>query len=69
MWLYAAKSNNVMALQGDRTTALGEFRKASRAYDIFNPPNFGMPNPDIRQLRAGFITSANRSRNLQLGAS
>ena len=38
------------------------------AYDIFNHPNFGMPDPHIGRSSVGVITSANTSRNLQLGA-
>lgn len=38
------------------------------AYDIFNHPNFGMPDAHIGRSSVATITSANTSRNLQLGA-
>jgi hypothetical protein len=38
------------------------------AYNVFNHTNFGMPNASIGTPGAGIISSAQPSRNLQLGA-
>ncbi len=38
------------------------------AFDSFNSSNFGMPNANIGTSAAGTITTANTSRNIQLGA-
>ena len=38
------------------------------AFDFLNSPNFGMPNAQIGTTSAGTITTANTSRNIQLGA-
>ena len=46
----------------------GQLQVRVDAFDIFNHPNFGMPNPNIGDSAVGVITSANTSRNLQLGA-
>jgi hypothetical protein len=46
----------------------GQLQIRVDAYDLLNHPNFGMPDPTIGSSTSGEISSANTSRNLQLGA-
>jgi outer membrane receptor protein involved in Fe transport len=71
--LRAPAFNNVDLRVGKsfRIPALGEggvFEFKADAMDVFNHPNFGIPDPDIGTAGAGQITSATTARNLQLGA-
>jgi hypothetical protein len=49
----------------DRTAVL---QVRGDAFDSLNSPNFGMPNANIGTFQVGTITTANTSRNIQLGA-
>jgi hypothetical protein len=49
----------------DRTAVL---QVRGDAFDSLNSPNFGMPNANIGTSQVGTITTANTSRNIQLGA-
>jgi hypothetical protein len=46
----------------------GRIQIKADAFDVFNHPNFGMPNHSIGNPGAGSITSAITQRNIQLGA-
>jgi hypothetical protein len=46
----------------------GRFELKADAFDLFNHPNFMVPNGSIGTAGAGQITSALTSRNLQFGA-
>lgn len=46
----------------------GQLQVRVDAFDVFNISNFGMPNSSIGAAGVGVISSANTSRNLQLGA-
>jgi hypothetical protein len=46
----------------------GRFQIRADAYDVFNHPNFGMPNASINVAGTGVISSALTQRNLQIGA-
>ena len=62
---------NIALAKNFKITKLGEggqLQMRVDAYDIFNHPNFGMPDPTIDTSTSGQITTANTSRNLQLGA-
>jgi hypothetical protein len=45
----------------------GRLQVRADAYDVFNHPNFGMPDASIGTDGVGVISSANTNRNLQLG--
>jgi hypothetical protein len=40
----------------------------AEAYNVFNHPNFGLPNASIESAGVGTISSAFGARTLQLGA-
>jgi hypothetical protein len=46
----------------------GRLQVRAEAYDVFNHPNFGMPDASINVGGTGVISSAITNRNLQLGA-
>ena len=45
----------------------GRLQVRADAYDVFNHPNFGMPDASIGTDGVGVISSSNTNRNLQLG--
>jgi len=45
----------------------GRLQMRADAYDVFNHPNFGMPDASIGTDGIGVISSSNTNRNLQLG--
>jgi hypothetical protein len=62
---------NLSLAKSFRIRALGESSRLQirmDAYDVFNHPNFGMPNTGIGTPGVGVISSALTNRNIQLGA-
>ncbi len=65
------KNMNLSLAKNFRISQLGEGGRLQvrvDAYDVFNHPNFGMPNASIGEAGVGVISSALTNRNLQLGA-
>jgi hypothetical protein len=65
------RNMNLSLAKSFRIRALGESSRLQirmDAYDVFNHPNFGMPNTGIGTPGVGVISSALTNRNIQLGA-